>query len=68
MASLKIPKQVTEITQRELVETYNLANSLNRLRQNYDPSWQRALYHALGMSGVGSSAIRQKIREALELP
>lgn len=55
----------------ELVETHNLALSLNRLT-NTSPysnaSWRRALYHAIGMTGVSSREMLEKVRIALELP
>lgn len=53
----------------ELVETHNIALSIERLRQPpYDRErWRRALYHALCMTSVGRQET-QKIREALELP
>ena len=55
----------------ELVETHNLAVSIQRLRSGdggYDDGrWRRALYHAICMQ-VNEWDIRQKIREALKLP
>lgn len=60
-----------ETTKIELVETHNIALSLDRLvGAPYDCGhrWRRALYHALGMSGVADRALLEKIRIALELP
>ena len=58
-------------TKIELVETHNLALSLNRLCVGpYDTDrWKRAFYHALTMSNA--MIAREdlvKIREALRLP
>jgi len=56
----------------ELVETHNLAISLDRLydgRGGFDEvKWRRALYHALAMSGNANHSMLKSIREALELP
>lgn len=54
----------------ELVETHNIALSLDRLGGSpYDcDRWKRALYHAICMSGVADRDEKQKIREALKLP
>lgn len=62
-------KQDRETRLTELVETHNLAKCLIRLNgAPYDSDrWKRALYHAMQMTGCGSSVI-SKIREALELP
>ena len=67
---MKTTKQQRETRLAELVETHNLALSLQRLRGSpYDEGrWKRALYHALSMAYAGSYTARQKIREALELP
>ena len=52
----------------ELVETHNIALSIDRLRSGmYDERWKRALYHAMGMCNIGSITM-EKIRIALELP
>lgn len=63
-------KQLRDTRKIELVETHNLALSFDRLRENYGRGtrWKRALYHALAMSDIASSAELLKIREALELP
>ncbi len=54
----------------ELVETDNIARSLNRLRSSAggynDERWRRALQHAIAMSVHRNAA--EKIRVALELP
>jgi hypothetical protein len=62
-------KQRRETRKAELVETHNIALSIERLQgAPYDSGrWKRALYHAVAMSGVGNEYAR-KIREALELP
>lgn len=67
---MKTTKQQRETCQLEVVETYNLYRSFERLRQPpFDGlRWKRALVHALGMSFCASSIDRQKIREALGLP
>lgn len=55
----------------ELVETHNIALSLDRLREltPYGVRWRRALYHALSMSECPIHINMLKaIREALELP
>ncbi len=54
----------------ELVETHNLALSLDRLCETYGTGerWRRALYHALSMSNVGRRDTLEKIRIALGLP
>ena len=54
----------------ELVETHNIALSLDRLKgPPYEEGrWKRALYHAVCMAGVGSWEFKRKIIEALELP
>lgn len=62
-------RRAATVRQTEVVETYNLAISLKRLRDapNYDEDrWKRALYHAVGMSVHRGAA--EKIRTALELP
>ena len=56
----------------ELVETHNLAITLQRLRDGskngYDTNrWKRALYHALTMTYTDSN-VTKAIREALQLP
>ncbi len=63
-------KRLTETRKAELVETHNIALSLDRLSQApYDMwRWKRALYHALAMSHVGDRSVLEKIRTALELP
>jgi hypothetical protein len=63
-------KRVTDKT--ELVETHNLAISLQRLQDGshngYDQArWKRALYHALGIT-VSDYEMRERIRQALKLP
>ena len=62
-------KNRNETRKIELVETDNIARSLERLQATYDGDrWRRALYHALDMTQVGNHLIRKAIREALELP
>ena len=62
-------KNCNETRKIELVETDNIARSLDRLGEQYDAlRWRRALYHAMCMTNVGSHDICMKIREALELP
>lgn len=68
---MKISKQQAMTRQIELVETYNICLSLKRILNapSYDSDrWQRALYHALGMSSVSNHAQMEKIRQALGLP
>lgn len=55
----------------ELVETHNIALSLERIKDapGYDQErWKRALIHALGMARVASNTEQKAIREALGLP
>lgn len=56
----------------ELVETHNLALSLQRLYNGQggynEEKWKRALYHALAISGNAGHSLLKSIREALELP
>jgi len=63
-------KQLRETRKIELVETHNIALSINRMNpQGWDAFvWRRALYHAMSMSNVVSAGTMQKVREALELP
>ena len=64
-------KRNRQTDQIEMVETYNLCLSLNRLhgRGIFDSlSWKRALYHALCMSSCGSFEEKALIRQALRLP
>lgn len=63
-------KQLRETRKIELVETHNIALSLDRLNiDSYDEGpRKRALYHALCMTISFSCAAREKIRIALELP
>ena len=64
-------KQDRQTRQIEMVETHNLALSLRRLHDapGFDNQrWKRALYHAIGMTCCGSTDVRRKLREALELP
>lgn len=69
---MKLTKQQREVRQIELVETYNLSLSLQRISDSgsYDRlKWRRALYHAISMSGVSIETDNLKqIREALTLP
>ena len=55
----------------ELVETHNLAISIQRLRSGaagYDEGrWKRALYHAIGIA-VTDYDVKKAIGEALKLP
>lgn len=62
-------KRLRETRKVELVETHNIALSIDRLREGpYDSEkWKRALYHALAMSQVGRDTL-EKVRIALELP
>lgn len=54
----------------ELVETQNIALSINRMRSGiYDTErWKRALYHAALMTGCATREELTAIREALKLP
>ena len=52
----------------ELVETDNLARSFSRLNNGKFSSLNRALYHALSMSGCLDYETLTAIREALKLP
>lgn len=55
----------------ELVETHNIALSLNRLVDgswNDTIRWRRALYHAISISSARDISVLKRIREALELP
>lgn len=55
----------------ELVETHNIALSLDRLGGSYKSAYsaKRALYHAITMCGINwKYETLVKIREALELP
>lgn len=63
-------KQLRETRKAELVETHNIALSLDRLGgAPYDSHrWRRALYHALAMNGAPGHNMLEKIRIALELP
>lgn len=64
-------KQLRETRKSELVETHNIALSLDRLSgPPYDLGrWKRALYHALAMAESGPDrGTLEKIRVALELP
>jgi hypothetical protein len=64
-------KQLRETRKIELVETHNIALSLDRLARAstyQEDATRRALYHALCMTGTFSAIARAKIREALELP
>ena len=52
----------------ELVETDNIARSIDRLYDGFDTTrWKRALYHALTMT-IGDHYTLVSIREALGLP
>ena len=62
-------KNRNETRKIELVETDNIARSLDRLQDGFGTfRWRRAIYHALCMTTSGTHDIRKKIREALELP
>jgi hypothetical protein len=64
-------KRVTKTDRIELVETQNIALSLQRMSPNgYDNQrWRRAFYHALTMTNiVMRREVLVKIREALDLP
>jgi hypothetical protein len=54
----------------ELVETHNLALSLQRLREvgYLEDALRRALYHALCMTSAFDHNTRQQIRQAMKLP
>lgn len=65
-----IPKQERVTRRVELVETHNIALSLQRIDNapSYNSRrWRRALLHALMIHGVGDGTV-EKIRVALELP
>lgn len=67
---MKMTRQEREIHQVELVETYNIANSLRRINDqpNWNhKKWKRALYHALSMSEVCDGPKLTAIRTAMEL-
>lgn len=68
---MKEPKLQRETRNIELVETGNLARSLNRLRNApgdyFDRRWKQALYHAILIDGI-SPSICEAVRKALELP
>lgn len=68
---MKESKQQRETRNIELVETGNLAISLNRLQRipgDYQGRrWKRAVYHALQMTGVCDNTCAA-IRAALQLP
>lgn len=67
---MKMTRQEREIVQVELVETYNITNSLRRINDqpNWNhKKWKRALYHALSMSGVCDGSMLTNIRQAMEL-
>ena len=55
----------------ELAETHNIALAIKRIQTQGGPydgeRWKRAVYHALGMCGVGRSTL-EKVRQGLELP
>lgn len=63
-------RQQRETRKIELVETHNIALSLDRLNEYGAGSirWRRALYHAYTMSNVVNRVIAEKLRIALELP
>jgi hypothetical protein len=64
-------KQLRETRKIELVETHNIALSLDRLTSApYDNGdrWRRALYHALAMARIADKDLLTKIRIALDLP
>ena len=62
-------KNRSETRKIELVETDNIARSLDRMCVPYrGDRWKRALYHALAMSKAGDRSVVEKIRLALELP
>ena len=61
-------KNRNETRKIELVESDNIARSLDRLNEGFDTTrWRRSLYHALGMS-ISDRDMLVKIREALRLP
>jgi hypothetical protein len=64
-------KQLRLTRKIEMVETHNLALSLQRLRDVPGAStetWKRAFYHALLMVWGGTFEERKAIREAMKLP
>jgi len=62
-------KNRNETRKIELVETDNIARSLDRLCTPFSSDrWRRALYHALAMSNITNREILEKIRIALSLP
>ncbi len=62
---MKVTKQDRTVRQTELVETYNLYRSLERLQNcSYTGNrirWRRAIYHA-------ARVVTERLRQALELP
>jgi hypothetical protein len=54
----------------EAVEAHNIALSLKRINGTSFGSrpWKRALYHALGLSGVAGDETLKAVREAPILP
>ena len=61
-------KPLRDTRKIELVETHNIALSLERMGTGfYELRWRRALYHALGMAHINTKMLEQ-IRQALELP
>jgi len=58
--------------QIEIVETHNLATSINRIRfqsRGHDPRrWKRALYHAIAMTDALGFEDLKAIRLTLGLP
>lgn len=64
-------KRLTQTRRIELVETHNIAISLDRLTNApYDGErrMKRAIYHALTMANVLNKSALEQIRIALELP
>lgn len=68
---MKTKSQQRSTEKIELVETHNIALSIQRIKDapGYHPDgWKRALIHALGMSNAGTRTEQTAIREALGLP
>ena len=63
-------KLLRETRKIELVETHNIALSLDRLyaTPTGHSAWKRAFYHALAMSNASDYQLLQRVRAALELP
>lgn len=62
-------KQAKETRLIELVETNNIARSLNRIKRisGDREKWKMAIYHAMFISGCWKSEL-ERVRQAFELP